>query len=47
MEDISVVGLGKLGLCITACLTDKDYRVIGVDVNKKKIEQINSGSNPI
>lgn len=47
MENISVIGLGKLGLCIAACLADKGYRVIGVDVDKKKVEQINKGDNPI
>lgn len=47
MKNISIIGLGKLGLCIAACLADKGYKVIGVDVNKKKIEQINIGDNPI
>lgn len=47
IENVSVIGLGKLGLCIAACLADKGYQVIGVDVDKKKIEQINKGKNPI
>ena len=47
LRSVSVIGLGKLGLCIAACLADKGYRVTGVDVDKKKIEEINRGENPI
>ena len=47
MKGISVIGLGKLGLCIAACLAAKGYRVTGVDVDKKKVEEINRGDNPI
>lgn len=47
IKNVSVIGLGKLGLCIAACLADKGYRVTGVDKDKKKIRQINRGENPI
>ena len=47
LRDISVIGLGKLGLCLAACLADKGYQVTGVDVDKKKIEEISRGNNPI
>ena len=47
MKNISVVGLGKLGLCVAACFAEKDYKVIGVDIDTHKIEQINNGHNPI
>jgi UDPglucose 6-dehydrogenase len=47
IENVSVIGLGKLGLCIAACLADKGYQVTGVDVDKKKVEEINRGNNPI
>lgn len=47
MENISVVGLGKLGLCIAACFADKGFKVIGVDIDKEKIEKINKGMSPI
>jgi len=46
-KNLSVIGLGKLGLCIAACLASKGYQVIGVDVDRKKIKQINRGENPI
>ena len=44
---ISVVGLGKLGLCTAACFADKGFRVIGVDVDIGKINKINRGISPI
>lgn len=44
---ISVVGLGKLGLCTAACFADKGFKVIGVDVDINKIKQINQGVSPI
>ena len=47
IKNVSVIGLGRLGLCIAACLADKGYQVTGVDIHKKKIEQINRGNNHI
>jgi UDPglucose 6-dehydrogenase len=43
MQTVSVVGLGKLGAPMVACLADKGYRVIGVDVNAAAIQSINQG----
>lgn len=47
MHKISVVGLGKLGLCIAACFASKGYRVTGVDIDAGKVEKINRGLSPI
>ena len=46
-NSISVIGLGKLGLCTAACFASKGHTVIGVDVDIDKIEKINSGISPI
>jgi len=46
ISSISVIGLGKLGLCSAVCFA-KNHKVIGVDIDKAKVEQINSGKNPI
>lgn len=46
MPAISVVGLGKLGLCLAACLAYKGQRVIGVDIDVQKIQSINNGQAP-
>lgn len=43
---ISVIGLGKLGLCI-ACIFAEHFKVIGIDTNEKHINALISGTNPI
>jgi len=46
IKGISVVGLGKLGLCIATCLAHKGYQVHGVDIDAEKVHLINSGIPP-
>jgi UDPglucose 6-dehydrogenase len=46
IENISVVGLGKLGLCIAACLANKGYHVFGIDIDPSKVHLINKGVTP-
>lgn len=43
---ISVIGLGKLGLCSAVCFAKK-YKVIGVDIDAERVDLINQGQNPI
>ena len=45
---LSVIGLGKLGLCTMACLAGAGYRVIGMDSDENHIVDLNSGkiNNP-
>ena len=43
---ITVIGLGKLGLCI-ACTLAKHYKVIGIDTNSKHINLLRNGINNI
>ncbi len=40
---ISVIGLGKLGLPLATTIASKGFQVIGVDINKKVIEDVNNG----
>jgi len=47
MYRISVIGLGKLGLCAAVCFALKGFKVIGVDIDIDKIEKINKGISPI
>jgi UDPglucose 6-dehydrogenase len=44
---ITVVGLGKLGSPMAACLAARGYTVIGVDVDDAKIAAINEGRAPV
>ncbi len=46
MNSISVFGIGKLGLPLAACLANKGYQVIGIDLNQNVIQAINEGKNP-
>lgn len=46
-ERLSVVGLGKLGLCLAACFAEKGFETIGVDTDDKVVSDINNGKSPI
>jgi len=45
--NISVIGLGKLGLCTAACFAAKGHRVVGVDNNPGHIAELHAGTCPI
>ncbi len=47
MVKISVVGLGKLGSPLAACLASKGFSVIGVDLNSRTVGLINEGKAPV
>lgn len=40
---ISVVGLGKLGLPLSASIASKGFEVFGVDINKRIVDDLNFG----
>lgn len=44
---MSVVGLGKLGLCLAAVLASKGYLVKGVETDSSKVEVINRRRSPV
>lgn len=45
-EQLSLVGLGKLGLCLAACLAEKGFPMIGVDIEERVVGQVNAGVTP-
>lgn len=46
-ERIAVVGLGNAGLPLAAVIADRGLKVMGIDVNRERCKQINTGINPI
>src|ERR1700729_2956504 len=47
IETVSVIGLGKLGAPLAACLASKGLRVIGVDADPLKVEAVREGRTPV
>ena len=41
MKNISVIGIGKLGLCFSLSLEKAGCNVVGVDVNKDYVDSLN------
>ena len=42
MKNVSVIGIGKLGLCFSLTLEKAGFNVVGVDVNKDYVESLNN-----
>jgi UDPglucose 6-dehydrogenase len=47
LKTISVMGLGKLGAPLAACLAARGFRVNAVDVDQNKVDAINQGVAPV
>lgn len=41
-NNITVLGIGRLGICTALCMEQAGYNVLGVDVSQSYIDQINS-----
>lgn len=44
---VSVLGLGYVGTVSAACLASRGHRVLGVDVEPRKVDAINEGRAPV
>ena len=45
--DIAIIGAGYVGLVTGGCLAEKGHNVICVDIDRKKIDDLNHGICPI
>ena len=43
---VSVVGLGRLGLCLAACLAERGINTLGVDIDERAVQTVNKGRAP-
>jgi nucleotide sugar dehydrogenase len=41
-KNISIIGIGRLGICLALNLEKNGYKVIGIDVNREYVESINN-----
>ncbi len=46
-ESVCVIGLGKLGAPLAACMAARGVTVIGVDADQRKVDAINQGKPPV
>lgn len=44
---LAVIGLGYVGLPVACSFAEKDFDVLGVDIDQSRIEKINAGNSPI
>ncbi len=44
---IGVIGIGRIGMPTALCFADSGFQTIGIDINEKLVEMVNSGEYPL
>ncbi len=44
---VAVIGLGYVGIPVAAALASSGARVVGIDIDERKVEAVNAGRNPL
>jgi len=47
INNIAIIGLGKLGASMAGCLASRGFNVIGADVSQKTVDALNAGRAPV
>lgn len=47
IENVSILGLGKLGASMAAGMASRGLKVVGVDVNRRAVDAVNEGREPV
>jgi UDPglucose 6-dehydrogenase len=47
IQNVSIIGLGKLGASMVAGMASRGFNVIGVDINERAVEALNNGQAPV
>lgn len=45
--NVSVIGIGRIGLPVAATIASRGHRVFGCDINAERVAMVNRGENPI
>ncbi|MDH3494267.1 MAG: 3-hydroxyacyl-CoA dehydrogenase NAD-binding domain-containing protein, partial [Acidobacteriota bacterium] len=47
IQNVSVIGLGKLGASMAGAFASRGLNVIGVDINQQSVDLVNEGRAPV
>ena len=47
IQNVSIIGLGKLGASMAAGMASRGFNVIGVDISSKAVDALNNGEAPV
>ena len=46
-HDVSIIGLGRVGLPLALCFADRGLRVLGIDKDAERLDALRAGRMPL